>query len=172
MAKVNLNLGYPLLVGCLLGLLQTGLFFQLTFALSSGFMTYLLIVICWLLGSAIGAYYVSHWQVSLRLCLLLMLIAYAVCCYLVNSNPFNTHIWFIYAGLIGLAGLYPGVFFARTAKVYAVRPLFFWENNGFIAGLVISTILYMLMGRIIFWGLPIVVALIVEMLAPPYQPSA
>jgi hypothetical protein len=149
---------YPLLVGFLLGSLQTGLFFQLTFTLSSGFTIYLLIVICWLLGSVVGVFYVSRWNVSLRALLLLMLLAYAACCWLVNANPFDTQVWLYYAVLIVIVGIYPGVFFAQASDLWLTRSLFFWENNGFVAGLVISTILFMLMGRSILLAMPILFA--------------
>ena len=45
---------YPVGVGLLLGLLQTGLLLQLSFTLSSGFGTYLLLTVCWLTGGALG----------------------------------------------------------------------------------------------------------------------
>lgn len=171
MPKANTNRRYPLLVGFLLGLIQTGLFFQLTFTLSSGFTTYLLIVLCWLIGSAAGVYYVSRWNINLRALLIVMLVAYLLSGWLANVNPFNTRIWLIYAVLIGIAGLYPGVFFARASAFYSARTLFFWENNGFIAGLVITTILFMLMGRAVLWTLPVLLAAFVW-LESPLPPTA
>src|SRR6185436_6702564 len=57
---------YPSLVGILLGLLQTGLFFQLTFTLSSSFRTFLMITVCWLLGSAVGIRIAKSAQLQLN----------------------------------------------------------------------------------------------------------
>ena len=50
---------YPALVGLLLGLLQTGLFFQLSFTMSSSIVTFLMVTLCWLLGSAVGVYFLG-----------------------------------------------------------------------------------------------------------------
>jgi hypothetical protein len=157
----------PLAVGLLLGLLQSGLFFQLTFTLSSGFTTYLLITLCWLMGGVIGVTYVRRFALSLRLLLVFMLLAYALCGWLVSANPFNTQLWPLYGGLIGIAGIYPGVFFAGASKLYSARILFFWENNGFIAGLVASTLLFMVFGRGVLWVMPTLFAVVVWSLFPP-----
>ena len=51
---------YPSIVGLMLGLFQTGLFFQLAFTLSSSFRTYLMVTVCWLIGSAIGVQLARH----------------------------------------------------------------------------------------------------------------
>ena len=56
---------YPALVGLLLGLLQTGLYFQLSFALSSSIRTFLLVTVCWLVGSVIGIGLAKRVQVGL-----------------------------------------------------------------------------------------------------------
>jgi hypothetical protein len=166
MQQMRPHFVYPLLVGILLGLLQSGLFFLLTFTMSSGFTTYLLITLCWLIGGVVGTLYVNRLNLSLSPLLLMMLLAYALCNWLVNANPFNTQIWPIYGFLIGLAGIYPGVFFARMSKLYAVHSLFFWENNGFIIGLIISTLSFMLFGRSILWILTPLLTVLVWILSP------
>jgi hypothetical protein len=152
---------YPSLVGLLLGLLQTGLFFQLSFTLSSTFGTFLLVTLCWLAGSAVGVIYLSQTRLSLSAFLLLALMAYAVCALLLVRFPFSTPLTPLYGLLALLTGFYPGVFFARMAVRYTARDLFFRENNGFITGLVLGTLLFMLFGRIILWVLPVIVAVLV-----------
>lgn len=154
------SLLYPFTVGLLLGLLQSGLFFQLTFTLSSGFGTYLLITLCWLAGSVIGVYFVQGLSVSLRGLLVIMLFAYVACAWLVNNHPYDSRALPLYGALIVTAGLYPGVFFARAARAYTAKTLFFWENNGFIIGLVSCSILFMLLGRLSLWVAPAVFAAI------------
>ncbi len=166
MQQMRTSFAYPLFVGVLLGLLQSGLFFLLTFTLSSGFTTYLLITLCWLMGGVVGALYVNRMNLSHRALLLMMLLAYALCNWLVSANPFNTQIWPIYGFLISLAGIYPGVFFARSSKLYPVRSLFFWENNGFIVGLVATTLSFMVFGRSILWILTLLLAAFVWFLSP------
>src|SRR5215475_9724531 len=102
---------FPSLVGLLLGLLQTGLFFQLTFTLSSTFGTFLLVTLCWLLGSAVGVYLLAKWALPTWGFLGLALLAYGACALLLAAAPFNTTLWPLYAALVMLSGFYPGVFF-------------------------------------------------------------
>lgn len=151
---------YPLLVGLLLGALQTGLFLHLMFTFSSGFNTYLMMTLCWLVGSALGVSYAARWKVPTSYFLVVAMLAYLSCGLLLHFRPFDTHLWLIYALLIILAGVYPGVFFARMSRSYRVASVFLWENNGFILGLVTGTILYMLVGRAALWVLPILMALL------------
>jgi hypothetical protein len=153
-------------VGLLLGFLQSGLFFLLTFTLSAGFATYLLITLCWLMGGIFGVVYVKRLKVSLRSLLILMLFSYILCGWVAESSPFNTRIWVFYGCLIACAGIYPGVFFARASNFYAAHVLFFWENNGFIAGVVISTLSFMVLGRAALWTLPTLCAVFVWLRSP------
>lgn len=152
---------YPTLVGLLLGLLQTGLFFQLTFTLSSTFGTFLLVTLCWLAGSALGVLYLAKMTTGTRVFLGVALLAYAACGGLLALFPFGTVLWPLYAALILITGFYPGVFFGRMSRYFPARVLFARENNGFIGGLVLGTISFMLAGRIVLWVLPLVVAIVV-----------
>jgi hypothetical protein len=152
---------YLALVGLLLGLLQTGLFFQLTFTLSSTFGTFLLVTLCWLMGGAVGVLYLTRLGAKTRAFLGVALLAYAVCGGLLALFPFETVLWPLYAALILITGFYPGVFFARMSRYFPARILFARENNGFIGGLVLGTILFMVAGRVILWALPLTVAAVV-----------
>ncbi|MEO8391596.1 MAG: hypothetical protein ABI700_01260 [Chloroflexota bacterium] len=152
---------YPSLVGLLLGSLQTGLYFQLSFTLSSSFTTFLMVTLCWLIGSVIGVRILQGMRLPLNGFLGLALAAYFFCAILLNAAPFNTQLWPLYALLIVVTGFYPGVFFARLGAVYSARDLFFRENNGFILGLIFSTLLFLLFGRIALWLMPILMAVIV-----------
>jgi hypothetical protein len=152
---------YPVLVGLLLGLLQTGLFFQLSFTLSSSFGTFLLVTLCWLMGSAVGVLLLARTPHPTLVFLGVALLAYGAVAGLLAAAPFVTSLWPLYGLLVLLTGFYPGVFFARSAPLYSARTLFARENNGFIAGLVVGTILFMLMGRIVLYILPLMVAVLV-----------
>ncbi len=152
---------YPSLVGILLGLLQTGLFFQLTFTLSSSFRTFLMITVCWLLGSAVGINIAKQVRLHLNGFVLLGMFAYFLCIALLGIAPFNTRLWPFYATLIMVTGLYPGVFFGRLSEYYSARQLFFRENNGFIVGLISGTLLFLALGRTALWGMPILLAFVV-----------
>jgi hypothetical protein len=149
---------YPVLVGMLLGLMQTGLFLQLSFTLSSSFGTFLMVTLSWLIGSAIGVYALSH--KPLKLFLVVSLAGYGGINLLLVLLPFSTEWWPLYALIVVLMGLYPGVFFGRMGQYYSARVLFFRENNGFIVGLVAGTLLFMLYGRGVLWGLPLVMAIL------------
>ncbi|MEZ4670078.1 MAG: hypothetical protein R3E39_19410 [Anaerolineae bacterium] len=151
---------YPLLVGVFLGTLQTGLFLQLMFTYSSGFSTYLMMTLCWLVGSALGVSYAARWGVRTGIFLLAAMAAYLTCVGLLHLRPFDTRLWPVYAILIVTAGVYPGVFFARLSQTNRVASIFLWENNGFIVGLVAGTVLYMLIGRLALWIIPLLAALL------------
>jgi hypothetical protein len=161
MSKI-IHFWYPVFVGLLLGLMQTGLFFQLSFTLSSGFGTYLMITLAWLVGSAIGTAFLA--QKPLKLFLLIMLGGYGAVNLLLIWLPFRTGWWWIYALIIVLIGLYPGVFFGRMGRYYPAKVLFFRENNGFFTGIIIGTLLFMLYGRVILWGLPVLLAFLLMMI--------
>jgi hypothetical protein len=153
-----LRLVYPLVVGLLLGLLQTGLFFQLSFTLSSSFHTFLMVTICWLIGSALGIRFGGRLPLPLNAFLLLALLSYFAIVALLGAAPFNTGLWPLYAVLIAVTGLYAGQFFAQAGRHYTAQQLFFRENNGFILGLVSGTILFLLFGRPALWVVPVLVA--------------
>jgi len=160
---------YPVLVGLLLGLLQTGLFFQLSFTMSSSIATFLMVTLCWLLGSAIGVYSLGKTRWKSEGFMALALLAYAACAVLLGLLPFQTGMWPVYAVLVMLTGFYPGVFFARMAPVYRARTLFLRENNGFIAGLALGVILFMLAGRIALWAAPLAVAALLYLIGAPQE---
>jgi len=151
---------FPFIVGLLLGWIQTGLFFQFSFLLSSGFGTYLLITISWLIGSAVGAAFADRLTLPLRRFLLLMLAAYGGAGLLVVLLPFQMTFWPLYMVVIALIGIYPGIFFARVGATYPARVLFLLENNGFITGVVVCTLLFMVTGRVALWVVPVLLVAI------------
>ena len=149
---------YPSLVGLLLGSLQTGLYFQLSFTLSSSFRTFLLVTVCWLIGSVIGIGIAKQARLPLNSLLVLAIAMYFACAALLGTAPFNTELWPVYALFIVVSGLYPGVFFVRLNQYYRAQILFFRENNGFIAGIVIGTLLFLVAGRPALWFIPLLLA--------------
>jgi hypothetical protein len=149
---------YPSLVGLLLGSLQTGLYFQLSFALSSSFRTFLMVTVCWLMGSVVGVLFAKQARLSLNGLLALAISMYFACAALLGAAPFNTELWPIYAIFIVVSGLYPGVFFVRINQHYSAQTLFFRENNGFIAGIVVGTLLFLVAGRFALWIMPLLLA--------------
>lgn len=164
---------YPVLVGVLLGLLQTGLFFQLSFTLSSSFGTYLMITVCWLAGSAVGVTMARQGVAPQGRASLLLggVAAYFACAVLLAAFPFNSALTPLYATLTAATGLYPGVFFVRMGRVYTARALFFRENNGFILGVTGGTLAFMLIGRSILWAAPLATAALIWVLPEPDRKS-
>jgi hypothetical protein len=168
--KNMIRVTYPSLVGLMLGLFQTGLFFQLAFTLSSSFRTYLMVTICWLIGSAIGVQLARHFTLGgghTSGLLLAALGAYFACAVLLIAAPFHTQLWPVYGLLVVITGLYPGVFFVRMGKVYKARDLFFWENNGFIVGIVATTLAFLLLGRGVLWTAPLILVVLILLIPEP-----
>lgn len=162
---------YPTLVGLFLGLVQTGLFIQLSFTLSSSIGTYLMVTLCWLAGSATAALWLE-WRVpGLTRWLMLSLAAYGAVVALLALAPFQTTWWPLYAAFVTVIGVFPGLFFARMAPFYRARTLFFLENNGFILGLASGTLLFMAVGRAALWVGPVVVAAALWNLTPGPSPN-
>lgn len=152
---------YPFVVGGLLGVLQTGLFFQLSFTLSSGFGTYLMVTLSWLFGGLLGISIISYTRLNILQVMVLSLLAYGTCAVLLLAFPFNTALWWVYSLLVVGVGVFPGVFFVRSAPYYLTQRLFLWENNGFTLGMVGGTVLFLLIGRPVLWIAPPVLGLIV-----------
>jgi hypothetical protein len=163
--KSSVKLLYPTLVGLLLGLLQAGLFFQLSLTLSSSYGTYLMVTLCWLIGSALGVLAGDRVRLSLAELLIMALVLYFGCCLLLVYFPFQTSLWPLYAAFVLLISVYPGVFFAQTAPHYQARTLFLLENNGFILGLISGTLISVLLGRVGLLIAPLLVALFVYFLS-------
>jgi hypothetical protein len=158
---------YPSIVGLLLGSLQTGLYFQLSFTLSSSFTTFLMVTVCWLLGSAVGVYMAKRVHFPMNGFLTLAVLAYFACVTLLTAAPFNTQLWPIYACFIAVSGLYPGVFFVRLNAYYSARELFFKENNGFIIGLICGTIFFLIAGRMALLVIPVLLTGIIVVSTKP-----
>jgi hypothetical protein len=120
-----------------------------------------MITVCWLLGSVIGIRIAKRVNASLIGFVLVTLAAYFGCVLLLRAAPFDTQLWPIYAALIVLSGIYPGVFFARLGEFYTARSLFLRENNGFIVGLVMGSLMFMVYGRASLWIAPLLAAAVV-----------
>lgn len=165
------RLFYPAMAGFFFGLLQTGLFFQLSFSLSSGFTTFLMVTLCWLAGSAVGLFLARKYQTGFNRFFASGLLAYFACILLLRLAPFETKLWPVYALLVVVMGLAPGVFFVRMAAYYPARDLFFRENNGFIAGLGGGTLLFLLTGRAALWFVPVLVAAVLFLGSRDFLPA-
>jgi hypothetical protein len=150
---------YPFVVGLLFGVVQTGYFFQLNFALASTYGTFLLVTLAWLTGSIIGLRASRVSFLTLHRGPWICLLPYFVTMLLLNAFPFQSNLWPLYGLLILISGIFSGLFFARLGDIIRpVRRLFFVENNGFFLGIVACTMAYLLLGRVVLWILPLALA--------------
>jgi hypothetical protein len=151
---------YPFLIGCLFGTLQTGYFLQLSFAFSSAAVTLFGITLGWLAGSGLGLWLAgrprNHSARWLRYTFL-SVGSYLLCGALLAHFPLQSAWLPVYGALVVASGVYAGWFFGTAGATWAGRidRLFFWENNGFVVGLVLATILYLWVGRIALVVLPL-----------------
>jgi hypothetical protein len=150
---------YPFLVGLLFGVVQTGYFLQLSFTLASTYGTFLLVTLAWLLGSIIGLRASRISVLSLHTGPWICFVPYIGTHFLLSAFPFQSNVWPLYGVLILTSGTFSGVFFARLGEVVRpVRKLFFTENNGFLLGIVACTIAYLVIGRVVLWLFPGILA--------------
>jgi hypothetical protein len=136
------------LAGVFLGFLQFSIFFTLESNLSSAGLTYLTTTSAWLLGLVGG--------LCIRRRLLLFnenmflaagTLAFYALSTCVHLNPYDNSYLILYLFLTAVSGLYGGVFFNSSAERFQkVKDLFFWENNGFIFGLISSFIGFAALG--------------------------
>ncbi|MDZ4766788.1 MAG: hypothetical protein SGI73_19795 [Chloroflexota bacterium] len=175
--RIN-RLFLPAWVGVLLGFIQTGLFLQLAFTLSSSITTYLMITLCWLVGSVFGVLVLAQRGGSLARYLLIAMLAYGACGVMLVLQPFETRLLPLYGVAIILIGVYPGVFFQRMTPLSSARTVFFLENNGFIVGIIVSTIAFMFFGQVVLWIVPVVISLYLAFMTktdarslPAHRPS-
>lgn len=148
---------YPLSIGSLFGALQTGYFLQLSFAFSSAAITLFSVTLAWLAGSGVGLWVAGHWRLRWWQVGLVSLGSYLVCCTVLIAFPLQDHLLPLYVCTVILSGLYAGWFFGRAAAQFVGRidRLFFWENNGFLVGIAMTTLIYVLAGRLALWVIPI-----------------
>jgi hypothetical protein len=164
---VNRRRLYPFVVGLLFGVIQTAYFFQLNFALASTFTTFLMVTLAWLLGSVLGLRISGLAVLTLSSGPWICLIPYVVTQIALNALPFRTELWPVYGLLVLVSGIFSGLFFARLgALVQPVRWLFFWENNGYLLGIMACTLAFLLWGRLVLWLLPTTLCLLSWLLTP------
>ncbi len=164
---------YPFLAGLLFGVVQTGYFFQLNFALASTYGTFLLVTLAWLSGSIVGLRASRMPILSLHLGPWLCFLPYVVTHFVLNAFPFQSNLWPLYGALVLISGTFSGLFFARLGEVIRpVRWLFFTENNGFLLGIVGCTLAYLVLGRPALWLLPGMLTALCWVWTPATQPLA
>ncbi len=163
---------YLFLVGLLFGVIQTGYFFQLSFALASTYGTFLLVTLAWLSGSVVGLRASRAPILTLHVGPWLCFVPYVITQLVLSAFPFQSDLWPVYGVLIVISGVFSGLFFARLGEVVRpVRWLFFTENNGFLLGIAVCTLAYLIVGRPALWILPGALAALCWVLTPTIRPT-
>jgi hypothetical protein len=133
-------------VGVWLAVLQVALFLSLELLLSSAFLTYVTVVFAWLIGAAAGV-----WLPRGRWTLVLLAASGAapyLSLWLLRLAPFNTGLILVHGLLVAITALYAGQLYQQERSSFRqIGTLFFWENNGFIVGLIAAVLGFVLAGR-------------------------
>jgi len=137
---------YAFGTGVFFAVLQMCYFFTLQAFLSSVYTIYFLLVLAWLGGSIVGLN-IKNEKINfllITLCLLNLYIVYG----LVSIFLFNDYLLPLYFLFIFLSGIYVGYFFNIQRKTFPrIKILFFWENMGFIIGLIFSLLMFIEFGN-------------------------
>ncbi|OGR83814.1 MAG: hypothetical protein A2902_03795 [Elusimicrobia bacterium RIFCSPLOWO2_01_FULL_64_13] len=128
---------YAFFCGSYFALVQFGFFFVLEANLSSAGLTYLAVTCSWLLGSFFGLRLEKRKAGSFEAVLGLgSALAFYAVALAVKLFPFDNSFLWLYSILTACGGLYAGTFFnANGTRFKRVKDIFFWENNGFICGI-------------------------------------
>ncbi len=131
---------YVFLCGAFFAFLQFSFFFTLESNLSSAALTYMATTCSWIFGIVIGLSIKKRQSYLLENLLAFgAVLFFYILSFAVHKNPFDNSFLWLYMVLIGGSSLYAGYFFNSNRDRFAkVKNLFFWENNGFILGLVLS----------------------------------
>jgi len=142
---------YAFLTGLYFSTLQFCYLILLQINISSAYLTYMVITTSWLVGSIIGLWLKNlDRNIGVGLGLFCYYSVYA----LVLTVPFSSFTLILAAFGCCISGLWAGRFFIFILLQYKqVDRIFFHENNGFWAGIVMFFLGFTLLGRpFVFWA--------------------
>ncbi len=147
--------GFVFVVGLWLAALQVGLFLSLELLLSSAFLTFVVLLLGWLVGAAAGVWITDRrWTVPLLWASGLAPYASAL---LLRAAPYEVGLVWLHGVLIATTALFAGHIFQRERDSFErTGTLFFWENTGFTVGLVFAMLGFVLAGRVFLHAAPAV----------------
>jgi len=146
------------LTGVFFSFMQFGFLLSLQINVSSTYLTYALVTICWMAGILAGLWTTKFRPVHL---MLFQPIAYFFSYYLVTSAPFSSLTFPVAAIAITGSGLWAGRFFPEMfSSIQRADSLLFHENNGFILGAVAFFIGFTMLGRPFLVYSPLIMSLI------------
>jgi len=133
------------LTGIFFSFMQFGFLLSLQINVSSTYLTYALVTICWMTGILAGLWTTKFKPVHL---MLFQPVAYFFSYYLVTSAPFSSLTFPVAAIAITGSGLWAGRFFPEMfSSIKRADSLLFHENNGFILGAIAFFIGFTMLGR-------------------------
>ena len=135
-----LMLVYAVVCGTYFSFLQFSYFFVLESTISSASLTYLTTITAWITGAVAGLSARQQCSVKLEaLWTVMALGAFYLLSLVAALFPFDNRFLILYAALVMVSGSYSGYFFNRSKSSYGnIKALFYWENNGFILGMILS----------------------------------
>jgi len=144
---------YFMFTGLYFSVLQFSYFLVLQLNVSSTYITYMVVVLAWMLGTVVGL-----WWTKLNTVLIGLLggIAYYFVFLLVSVSSLS--IWTLTLASVGvfISGLWAGRFFVHYfTRVPDTDKLFFHENNGFLIGIIITVIGFAQYGKLFLMWSPL-----------------
>lgn len=140
---INLSL-FASMTGLHLAVLQFCYFFLLLINVTSTYITYMTVVIAWMLGTVIGLWL----PISVWASLAVGVMAYYAVYLLVLADPLGSSVLWVAALGVAVTGLWAGRFFVVLQPHFGrADKLFFHENNGFMLGIVGVFVGFTLLGK-------------------------
>ncbi|MHB9119595.1 MAG: hypothetical protein ACYC2R_15190 [Burkholderiales bacterium] len=126
---------YPFLSGFHFALLQFGYLLLLQMNFSATYLTYMIISLAWISGTLAGLWWKN---LPAGIALIAGIVSYGVIYGLILGYPFSSLILPLSSLGVAITGLWAGRFFILMLPVFEnADQLFFRENNGFLAGIVV-----------------------------------
>ena len=128
---------FVIINGIFFAVLQSGFFFALGTRMTSAYPGFLTVTLGWLIGSALGLR-IGH-KVKPSFWIASSLAAYMATFWGLAFFAYDIRFLPLCGAMVALSGLYAGAFFRVNRSLLGTASrLFFWENNGFIAGWIIG----------------------------------
>lgn len=149
---INLSL-FATMTGLHLAVLQFCYFFLLLINVTSTYITYMTVVIAWMVGTVIGLWL----PIGVWASLAVGVVAYYAVWLLVLADPLSGTVLPVAALGVAVTGLWAGRFFVVLQPHFGrADRLFFHENNGFMVGIVGVFVGFTLLGRAFLLWAPLV----------------
>ncbi len=150
--------------GFIFAFMQFGFLLMLQINVTSTYVTYALVTICWMAGALAGLWIKSlnpFWLMAIQP------VAFYLAYLLATYAPFASFTFPLAASLVAAAGLWAGRFFPEMLKAgKRTDSLFFHENNGFIVGVLCFFVGFTMLGRPFLLAVPMIFVIV---LLPLYK---